>query len=54
MKISEIDGSLSGKINDLNGKFTIKNGSIDLGEERYINFGGDINYLKDKNLCREF
>ena len=53
-EISEIDGSLSGKINDLNGKFTIKNGSIDLGEERYINFGGDINYLKDKIYAENF
>ena len=51
--ISEINGNISGKLNDLNGKFTIKDGSIDLGEERYILFGGDINYSGIKKFLQK-
>ena len=52
--ISEINGNISGKLNDLKGKFTIKDGSIDLGEERYILFGGDINYSGNKIFAENF
>ena len=52
--INEINGVISGKIDDLKGKFTIKDGSIDLGEERYVLFGGDINYLKNKIYAENF
>ena len=53
-EIPEFDGSISGKLDDLSGKFTIKDGYVDLGEERYIYFNGDINYLKNKIYTKEF
>lgn len=52
--IEEIDGNISGPLNDLKGKFTVKNGIVDLGEDKIITFGGDINYFKNKVYTQDF
>ena len=52
--IEEIDGKISGDLKNLKGKFVVNNGVIDLGEERVISFGGDINYLQNKVYTEKF
>lgn len=53
-KIPVVDGHIFGKLDDLNGKITIKDGSVDLGKDRFISFSGDINYLKNKVYADDF
>lgn len=49
-----IDGSIVGNLEDLNAKFEINDGLIDLGEERYVSFGGAINYKDNKVFAENF
>ncbi|WP_300394630.1 hypothetical protein [Fusobacterium sp.] len=53
-EIPLIDGHIFGSLDDLTGKITIKDGSVDLGEDRFISFNGDINYLKNKVYADDF
>lgn len=52
--IQEINGNISGSLDDLNGKFTVNNGVIDFGENKTVHFGGDIDYSKNKVFARNF